>query len=305
MGLELLQHILVLLAFLMFFSYIQVATAAETPVDSVLLLEGRDKQSHEMILPSSSELEMRITGVSNTATLTQHFYNPYPKQISCVYLFALHSDAILEQAMLHADDQIFQGEVDATTVNTSSSILTRKHYRINGLSLEPYEHIEIRLTYRQSVKVEKNQFQLVVALPHPEKTNLHVELDAGFPVAEILSPTHDIHTTRHGQDRYSIRLKDNSRSSMQELKLIWLPEAGYAPQTVPQRLDTKNDFSAMKTSLIQQAGEEPLVYSATYPVMVTSLKLWLGLLCVCLILFIRGILNRFYSGENGLSKGIT
>ena len=60
--------------------------------------------------------------------------------------------------------------------------------------------------------------------------SLHIELDAGFPLQQVDSPSHAIVVTRQNTQRVSITLADGEITSDRDFKLVWRPQLGSAPQ---------------------------------------------------------------------------
>ena len=62
---------------------------------------------------------------------------------------------------------------------------------------------------------------------HP--VTLHAEIDAGFPLQSVTSPSHPLHVRAHKDDIYAVRLDDASAQADRDFVLEWTPAVGAAP----------------------------------------------------------------------------
>jgi len=60
--------------------------------------------------------------------------------------------------------------------------------------------------------------------------SLHIDLDAGFPLQRIDSPSHAIVVQKQDDQRVSITLADDAVASDRDFELEWTPQLGSAPQ---------------------------------------------------------------------------
>ena len=70
-------------------------------------------------------------------------------------------------------------------------------------------------------------------LPETIKINpisVHIDLDAGFPLQRIDSPSHAIVVQKQDGRRMNITLADGAVASDRDFELVWTPHAGSAPQ---------------------------------------------------------------------------
>ena len=65
---------------------------------------------------------------------------------------------------------------------------------------------------------------------HDNPVSISVELNTGFPLAQVLSPYHKIRTQHVGQHRYRIEFADGVVSANRDFELFWIPEPQYAPR---------------------------------------------------------------------------
>jgi len=59
---------------------------------------------------------------------------------------------------------------------------------------------------------------------------LTVTLNAGFPLAELLSPYHPIDVVAGAEDRYHVMLANDAVPTDRDFELVWTPQIGRAPQ---------------------------------------------------------------------------
>jgi len=335
-GLDLLQHILLLVAFLMFFSFVQVATASEShsqfkdTKESTLYLLRSDAASDEstdedmerienkrasVAILSSTDLGLRVTNTTSRATVTQTFDNTTGENTEGLYFFPLPKDAVLEVAQFIIGDR-----------HTERLILPNRHARAEQFpdmfvtsigTIGPGEQVQVKIIFQQPVAYSKGQFQLRMQMAiRKQPVSLHLELDAGHPLSDIESLTHDIHKSSHGAGRYSIRFRDDVVLGSKDFVLVWTPETGLLPQgnvestaQAPLQAFAPNPVMAStqlmaSTSTLIQPGNNPGNNSAQSNNIIplsaqtgtdSQLKLLVGLVCVLLALSVRIILLRFYS----------
>jgi hypothetical protein len=299
-GLDLLQHALLLVAFLMFISYVQVATAATQLPMNGLVISDLHTNRPDLIAADKSELEMHISGINNHAVLRQTFHGAEAKQANKrltdgVYVFSLHKDAVLEKVNILTQDS----EIEAYSQNDTSHVLDvvlrdhRKTYQLKNLKLDLNEDIEIRVRYHQAVQNEQGKYELSIPMLDLRGTDLHIELDAGFPVDNIVSPTHAIHITNHGEGRYSIRFRNGQLPGQKDFQLIWFPEAD---DTIPSIVESPETGKKLIPPVVNQSTRHK-----SYMVMQSSTAVWLKIIIALFSLGLawglRIILFRFYSEQ--------
>ena len=65
---------------------------------------------------------------------------------------------------------------------------------------------------------------------HGNPAAFHVTLDAGFPIAELDSPSHPIEHRRDTEARWIVRLRDELTASGRDFLLTWRPQPGRLPR---------------------------------------------------------------------------
>jgi len=314
--LDLVQHILLLLAFLMFFSYVQVATATESsePLNNVnegtLFLLGSNGEQYQRATAISTDLEMRVTDMNNYVTVTQVFRNTSVEQVEGLYALSLPEDINVDSVQIIIGDKTVKTEFSPDLNPGQQHIFTTPIVHVG-----PYEAVRVKTAFQQPVKYEQGKYNFRTPLFNTARSNennnvpvsLHLELDAGFPIIDIGSLSHEIHLSRHGEGRYSIRFKDDAAFEKKDFVLTWMPDPGYVPQGYVPRENIKLPANALfglkQVSQMDQKSESmPLTAQTATD---SQLKLLVGLICALLAFVVRAILLRFYSGSYSKNSGLT
>jgi len=333
-GLDLLQTILLLTAFLMFFSYVQVATATEsqnqikTVTESALYLLKRDvtqdKIDSEILLNTpvasmlKTDLGLRVSNTISRATLTQAFSNTTGESVEGLYFFPLPKDAVLEVAQFTVGGQVNE-RVIRPSRHTSSKDFPNMFVASIG-TISPDERVLVRMVFQQPVTYSQGQYQLRMPMAFRQYATytaanyqpvaLHIELDAGFPLSDIESLSHEIHKSSHGVGRYSIRFKDEVDFINRDFVLVWTPEPSFLPQNGlgsspespvynPQQAVSARPITVSTSSSIeivsQDRQENQIIPLSAQTGTDAKFKLLIGLICAVLALVVRAILSLLYS----------
>lgn len=310
-ALDLVQHILLLLAFLMFFSYIQVATAADSPEplnnvnEGTLFLLGSNGEQYQRASAISTDLEMRVTDMINYATVTQVFRNTSAEQVEGLYALSLPEDIKVDSVQIIIGEKIIKTEFDSEQQRIFTTPIVH---------IDPYEGVRVKIVFQQPVKYEHGKYNFRMPLFNTALSNennkvpvsLHLELDAGFPIIDLGSLSHEIHLSRHGEGRYSIRFKDDAAFEQKDFVLTWMPDPGYVPQGyTPQKnleLPANALFGLKQVARVEQKTQTMALTAQTATD--SQLKLLVGIICAFLAFVIRAILLRFYSGAYSKKSGL-
>ncbi len=344
-GLDLLQHILLLIAFLMFFSFVQVATASEShsqfkdTKESTLYLfnsdEASDQASDEEMariesklasaaILSNTDLGLRVTNTTSRATVTQTFINTTGEKVGGIYFFPLPEDAVLEVAQFIIGDR-----------HTERLILPNRHALAEQFPdmfvasigmIGPNERVQVKIIFQQPVVYSEGQFQLRMPMAiRNQPVSLHLELDAGHPLSDVESLSHNIYKSSHGAGRYSIRFQDDVVYDSRDFILVWTPETGLLPQGdvgsraqaplqafAPNPVTASTQLMASTSSVIHPRNNQGnnsdklnnIIPLSTQTGTDLHLKLLIGLVCVLLALSVRIILLRFYSSLPRINQSV-
>jgi len=315
--LDVIQHVLILITFLMFFSYVQIATAKETTSNS-LIIHSKNSELSLSALMVKTDIDMRISGMINRVEVTQIFKNNSNEWVEGKYQFTLPESAVVDSLKIRVGERVVDAEIRALETRSDKvksndqamKIFTRakqagKHtalleqHRPNIFStrianIAPQEEIRIEISFQHLAKYEQGEFRIrfpmavvpryIPGVTASERVNyqpsnlnkynkkqladinrlrtvvsgedkqspisMHIELDAGFPLAELDSRYHAIHKTNHGLGRYSIRFKYDAVLAKRDFELFWRPESGQLPRTA---------------MFHEQIGNEHYYFSILYP----------------------------------------
>ena len=89
--------------------------------------------------------------------------------------------------------------------------------------------------------------------------HLSVQLDAGFAVAELKSPYHDVEVEQEGERRFAVTLRDGEVPADRDFVLEWTPEPDAAPQAsvFTETVDGDTYLLAMVVPPIQLDAQRP------------------------------------------------
>lgn len=185
-----------------------------------------------------TDVRIRVDGPLADATVTQRFRNPYATKIEAVYLFPLPTGAAVTALRLATGTRTITGAIRergqakqiyeaARDRGFVAALLTQERPNLftqSVANLEPAATIEVTLHYVQRLDFEAGGYELVfpmVAGPRytPPSTarpavqpavlppglrsshdiSLRVELDAGVPITDLASPSHQLAVTRAGR----------------------------------------------------------------------------------------------------------
>ncbi len=307
--LDFIQHVLILISFLMFFSFVQVAMAEEENSNG-LLLKSKNSDISLAAMMVKTDIDMRISGMINRTQVTQIFKNSSNEWAEGVYQFPLPDSAIVDTLRIQMSRRTIASEIKSAQLRANEQAVNQyQHAKKSGkrtalleqhrpnlfsttiANIAPGEEIRIEISFQYLAKFEQGEFKLrfpmavvpryipgeisseqagfdLSDLKQANKTllreikrirtpiknskqqapiSLHVELDAGFPLAELESRYHAIHKTNHGIGRYSIRFKFGAVLAKRDFELFWRPEPGLLPRTAMfhEQVDDEHYYFAM------------------------------------------------------------
>ncbi len=304
-ALDVLQHVLILIAFLMFFSFVQVATAEEDQSNSLFLVSQNPRVSLSALMVKT-EIDMRITGMINRSKVTQVFKNTSNEWVEGIYQFPLPASAIVDALQIQMGGQVINADIkprseamrhyqSAKNLNKRTALLEQHRPNIFNSSIAniaPGEEVRIEISFQYMARFEDGEFKLRFPMRvqpryisgdigteqedfNPGRlkkykssqvssqtggkspVSLHIELDAGFPLAELESRYHAIKKTNHGLGRYSIRFKFGAVLAKRDLELFWRPEPGQLPRTALFHEKFKGEHYYFAMLYPQQSDQQP------------------------------------------------
>jgi Ca-activated chloride channel homolog len=217
-------------------------------------------------------VEVRLTGVIARTKITQIFMNPGKEWLEGIYIFPLPEDAAVDalrmkvgnrtlQGIIQDKDQARQTYQDAKQQGVKASLIEQQRpdvFTTSVANIGPGETVEIEIEMQQVVRWELDRFSLrlpMVVVPRAERAKaggdrlllppvrrrrapkinpfaLHADLDPGFPLARLESPSHAI-TVAKGKDfRYAVDLKKGVEPADSDFVLEWAPAVGSEPRGV-------------------------------------------------------------------------
>lgn len=171
--LDVIQHVLILITFLMFFSFVQVATAEEN-AGSALIMHTKNSKISLSALMVKTDIDMRISGMINRAHVTQIFKNNTREWVEGEYLFPLPQSAVVDALQIQMGGREIFSEIksnkqaDKRYTNAKKSgkrTALLEQYRPNIFSskianIAPGEEIRIEISFQYLAEYEHGEFRL-------------------------------------------------------------------------------------------------------------------------------------------------
>jgi Ca-activated chloride channel family protein len=218
-----------------------------------------------------STVEVRVTGIIARAKVTQIFKNPSKEWVEGIYIFPLPEDAAVDTLRLKIGDRTVQGVIQekgearqtyeaAKQQGMKASLLEQQRpdvFTTSVANIGPGETVEVAIELQQTVRYQHGKFGLrfpMVVAPRPEKKGrlsrhllppvlrrgsapinpfaFHADLNPGFPLASVESPTHPIVVEKGKSLRYAVDLKNGVAPADGDLALEWKPAVGREPRAV-------------------------------------------------------------------------
>ncbi len=215
-------------------------------------------------------VELRVTGIIARTRVTQIFTNPSKEWLEGIYVFPLPADGAVDTLRMRVGDHVIQGIVkekedarqtyeDAQQQGRKAGLVEQQRpdvFTTAVANIGPGETVEVAIELQQVVAWDRDRFRwrfpMVVAPGNPESAGpalrlppvrrrgaprinpfaFHADLDPGFPLASVQSPSHAI-TLAKGKDfRYAVDLKQGTAPADADLVLEWVPAVGREPRGV-------------------------------------------------------------------------
>jgi Ca-activated chloride channel family protein len=234
-----------------------------------LFLTGKDGQSVPAPVLGAT-VEVKVTGIIARARVTQIFTNPSQEWLEGIYIFPLPADGAVDTLRMKIGERTLQGIIQETeearqTYQTAcgqgvkASLIEQQRpgvFTTSVANIGPGETVEIAIELQQVVQWDRDRFRLRfpmvvapgekavagggLALPPVRRQEeppinpfaFHADLNPGFPLARIESPSHAV-TVAKGKDfRYAVDLKEGVAPADSDLVLEWAPAVGREPRAV-------------------------------------------------------------------------
>ncbi|HSG40014.1 MAG TPA: VIT domain-containing protein, partial [Thermoanaerobaculia bacterium] len=208
-------------------------------------------------------VEMRVTGIIARTRVTQIFTNPSQEWVEGIYIFPLPEDAAVDTLRMKIGDRVISGVIQeksaarqtyetAKQEGKKTTLIEQQRpdvFTTSVANVGPGETVEVAIEMQQVVRYEKGKFGLrfpMVVAPRevtdalPVKRggapinpfSFHADLNPGFPLAKIESPTHAIAVAKGKRNRYAADLKKGIAFADRDLVLEWTPAVGREPRAV-------------------------------------------------------------------------
>ncbi len=243
--------------------------AAPTPaVDRGLTLRAGSGDSITAPMVGTA-VAVRVTGIVARTRLTQVFVNPTTEWVEGIYAFPLPDGAAIDALRMKVGDRVLAGvvrekqlaaavyqEAKAQGHRTSLLELLRPGvFTTSVANLGPGETVEITIELQQVVEYGRGGFALrfplvvppryaprgrdalpiaaPVAGPAAPSFSLRIDLEPGFPLGRIASPSHQVTVARDDRaHRYSVELAADVVPADADFQLEWAPAVGQEPSAV-------------------------------------------------------------------------
>jgi Ca-activated chloride channel family protein len=216
-----------------------------------------------------SEVVISVSGPIARASLRQRFVNDTGDWLDALYAFPLPEGAAVDRLQLRIGERVIEGVLhergealelfeQAREEGQRAALLERDRpnlFTTSLTNLPPGGEIVVEIGYLATLPFDGRAFELRfplaitpryvpdgvadaerLALPYraPDEplgnpVTLSVDLDAGFALTELESPTHPITSEVRG-DRVLITLASGATPSTRDFVLRWTPAVGAAPQ---------------------------------------------------------------------------
>jgi Ca-activated chloride channel family protein len=215
-------------------------------------------------------VEVRVTGIIARTRVTQIFANPSKEWLEGIYVFPLPADGAVDTLRMKVGDRVIQGIVQEEGEARQNYVEARRQGMNAGLveqqradvftttvaNIGPGETVEVAIELQQVVAWDRDRFRLrfpMVVTPGGETSEgralrlppvrrrgaprinpfaFHADLDPGFPLAGVQSPSHAITLAKGKNFRYAVDLKKGTEPADDDLVLEWVPAVGREPRGV-------------------------------------------------------------------------
>jgi Ca-activated chloride channel family protein len=176
----------------------------------------------------------QVGGMMGVYDIQQVFENPFDEPIEAVYVFPLGADGAVSEYRITLGDRSITGEIhkkeDARAIydkakaegHTAGLIEQNKPniFTQHIANIAPHEAVTIDITYVEMLKYDNGSYELSVPLvvgprykpavnvPYvpdpslaPSTVSFEADIDAGVPILDVKSPSHDIVVTPQGASR--------------------------------------------------------------------------------------------------------
>lgn len=194
----------------------------------------------------NTSVKADISGFLARVTVTQEFENNFTEPIEAIYLFPLSQNSAVDAMTMRIGERTIRGQIkrreearavyeQAKEEGKTASLLDQERPNIftqSVANIMPNEKITVEISYVETLKYEDGQYEFVFPMTiapryNPEsvkdaqkitptiaptragqKISIEVNLNAGVPVEEVRSNSHEIETVNLSPNIANIKLKD-------------------------------------------------------------------------------------------------
>lgn len=222
-----------------------------------------------------TEVHLRVRGLIVRGEVTQRFRNPEPACAEAVYAFPLPDDAAVDALRMTIGQRVIEGEIrereeagqiydQARSEGMKASLLTQERPNLFTISIATIaggEEVSVTIDYQESAEYRDGVFRLrfpmtvaprytpagtapagpPVTLSRLNPIHLTVDLDSGFSLRRVESPTHTIGTSVISGSHQMIALQGDVPAD-RDFELVWQPDLGSEPKSA---LFTENEYALL------------------------------------------------------------
>jgi Ca-activated chloride channel family protein len=232
-----------------------------------LFLAGKDGTARVPAPILGATVEVRMTGIIARTRVTQIFTNPAKDWVEGIYIFPLARDAAVDTLRMKVGDRVIQGVLQekdearrtyeaAKGQGVKAGLIEQQRpdvFTTTVANIGPGETVEVAIELQQVVRWQGDHFSLrfpMVVAPRAGDGQLallpvrrrgappinpfafHADLDPGFPLASVASPSHAVTVAKGKNFRYAVDLKKGVEPADSDFVLEWAPAVGREPRGV-------------------------------------------------------------------------
>ena len=180
--LDIVEHIIVLVVFFLFLSFVQTVTAAEPDYNAAkqgtLYYRAAHDGQYRTAPVLNTDVEMRVSGFINRAHLTQTFHNGSDDWVEGIYVFPLPENAAVDHLRIHIGERVIEGQIkeklqarktyaQAKRDGKRASLVEQERpnmFTTSVANIGPHEEVKVEIQYQQTLVYDQGQFRLRLPL---------------------------------------------------------------------------------------------------------------------------------------------
>ncbi|HET9210265.1 MAG TPA: VIT domain-containing protein [Thermoanaerobaculia bacterium] len=212
-------------------------------------------------------VEVKVTGIIARTRVTQIFTNPSQEWLEGIYVFPLPADGAVDTLRMKVGDRTIQGVIQekdearrtyetAKQQGMKTTLIEQQRpdvFTTAMANVGPGETVEVAIELQQVVQWDRDRFRWrfpMVVTPYEKGSGrpgppvrprgappinpfaFHADLNPGFPLAKVESPSHAVTVAAGKNFRYAVDLKKGVEPADSDLILEWAPAVGREPRGV-------------------------------------------------------------------------